>query len=191
MSLKQKIKLGLFEILGGKGSGNKGHGGGRGGPGNPGGSTPTKGGGVSSGAGIDPSKLKRKDIFELKGKDLEQALNHERKDVVVKVVVTEWNASDLINKRTREAVGRLLEYTTPGKQLEHLHPLYGSDKESVTLYRGFNKDRKGARSYSYDKKIAKGFGSKLKTVEITENTPAIDVTKAIGVSEREVVVKEQ
>jgi hypothetical protein len=37
------MKQGLFEILGGKGSGNKGHGGGRGGPGNPGGSTPTKG----------------------------------------------------------------------------------------------------------------------------------------------------
>jgi hypothetical protein len=32
--------MGLFEILGGKGSGNRGHSGGRGGPGNPGGSTP-------------------------------------------------------------------------------------------------------------------------------------------------------
>jgi hypothetical protein len=39
--------LGLFEVLGGKGSGNKGHGGGRGGPGNPGGSTPRGGGGRS------------------------------------------------------------------------------------------------------------------------------------------------
>jgi hypothetical protein len=43
----RNLDKGLFEILGGKGSGNFGHSGGRGGPGNPGGST--KGGGKGRG----------------------------------------------------------------------------------------------------------------------------------------------
>jgi len=110
--------------------------------------------------------------------------NPNRIKFVLKVVLSDWMASEPVAAKTRKAVKNLLPLTLGDKELSFFRPDNGSK-----LYRGGLISKNKPISFSYSKKVAKGFGKPM-YLTVNPKLKAIDLDKVFGKgqSENEVIV---
>jgi hypothetical protein len=121
------------------------------------------------------------DVFKLQGDELLNVIKTKRR-FVLNVWGLEWNAAEKPSSRARQLGRRLLPLTLSGGPLTDLRP------KLTTLYRGGVVNPGKVEGWSTSLKVARGFGPPVAMIELTDAMAAIDLTRAIGKSEDEVVI---
>ena len=127
------------------------------------------------------------EIFTLSTKEYENLFEKDPSKIegVLRIIITDWVASEPISAKTRKAVKNLVVLTLDNRILAQFRP-----DDGIQVYRGGKLRKNKPCSFSYSKKLSKIFG-KDTAITINSKIKALDLDKVLGKdeSEQEIIVQ--